>query len=149
MSDCYFSIGHRDWPKARFMPQWYRFLVLKRGDETAEWKTCEICEKKITVQQWEDGDYYHDRVWIYGEVDDEFFIHIPCWSDHCDRIAQAWAKTELKLREQIYEYCNEDCYCDYLEIAPADPEIEKLLAEEEAIERGEKNPDNPMKGFGW
>lgn len=31
----------------------------------------------------------------------------------------------------------------------ADPELEKLLAEEEAIERGEITRDNPMKGYGW
>lgn len=127
------GIGHRSFKTANKKPYWFIFLVLKRDDECAEVQTCEWCQNKITVKQYEDGEYVHTQAIVYGEVDDDFYVHPWCEQERIDELRKEWARQEGLLRERLRPV-----------IQMADPEVEALIQEEEAIHNA-----NQLRGLGW
>jgi hypothetical protein len=39
---------------------------------------CEFCEDPITDEEFDEGEYGHQVVMVYGEIDDEFYWHKRC-----------------------------------------------------------------------
>lgn len=78
MKQLQFSIGAREFRGARWMPNWYRNLIIKKEDDCYPVGICEYCGQKITSKEYDKGEYYHEIVKFWDEVDDEFWVHKRC-----------------------------------------------------------------------